>query len=188
MKTSSLFRLGGLAVLLSAILTGIGRLINLLSAQPYQETTLLIWRGILAGILMVLGLGALFARQSQQGEVLGFVGYIFIVITNIFFIGSDVVDLAVSAGVMSLEQIAQVPSYALSNSLLPWVWVTGLFAFGISVYRAQVFPKYAGALLVLLGLVQPFTGAFFMKAVYAVCYVAAWAWLGWSLLTSKAEA
>ena len=185
MKTTSLFQLGGLAVLLSAILTGIGSLVSFLSEQPYQPTTLIIWRGIFAGALMVLGLGALFARQSQRGGILGLIGYILVVCSNIFFIGSDVVDLGISSGVISVEQTTQVPSYALSISILPWIWVAGLLAFGISIYRAQVFPKYAGVLLVLVGLVQPFTGALFTNLVYAALYFAAWAWLGWSLLTDK---
>ena len=183
MKTTTLFQLGGIAVLLSAILTSIGNLVYFLSEQPYQPTTLVIWRGIFAGALMVLGLGALFARQSQQGGILGLVGYILVVCSNIFFVASDAISLGVSAGVISDEQTAQVPSYALSISIIPWIWVAGLIAFGISIYRSQVFPKYAGALLVLMGLIQPFTGAFFMQLIYAACYFVAWAWLGWRLLT-----
>ena len=186
MKTTSLFQLGGLAVLLSTILTGIGDLIYFLSGQPDVPTAQLLWRGIFAGALMVLGLGALFARQSQQGGLLGLVGYVLLVWANIFFIASDVVDLGVSAGVISNDQIAQVPAYALSSSIMSWIWVAGLIAFGISIYRAQVFPKYAGALLVLLGLIQPLTGPLaFTRPIYAVCYFVAWAWLGWILLTDK---
>jgi hypothetical protein len=65
---------------------------------------------------------------------------------------------------------------------MPWVWVAGLIAFGISIYRAQVFPKYAGVLLILVGLLQPLTGPLaFTRPIYAVCYFVAWAWLGWTL-------
>ena len=182
MITTSLFQLGGIAVLLSAILTGIGNLIYFLSGQPDQQTTLLIWRGIFAGVLMVLGLGALFARQARWGGILGLVGYGFLVCSNIFFVGSDAVDLGVSAGVISIEQIAQVPSYALSSSIMSWIWVAGLITFGISIYRAQVFPKYAGVLLILVGLLQPLTGPLvFTRPMYAACYFVAWAWLGWAL-------
>jgi hypothetical protein len=45
-----------------------------------------------------------------------------------------------------------------------------------------VFPKYAGALLVLLGLIQPLTGSLALtRPIYAICYFIAWAWLGWAL-------
>jgi hypothetical protein len=182
MKTTTLFQLGGLAVLLSAILTGIGRLIYFLSGQPDLPFTPDMWRGIFAGTLMVLGLGALFARQSQQGGILGFVGYIFVVSATLYFVASDAIGLGVAAGVISFQQIAQVPSYALADSILPWIWVAGLLAFGISIYRAQVFPKFAGVLLLLVAIVQPLTGALaFMRPIYAVCYFVAWAWLGWEL-------
>ena len=182
MKTRTLFQLGGIAFLLSAILTGLGNLIYFLSGQPDQPITLDLWRGIFAGVLMVLGLGALFARQSQRGGILGLVGYILLVCSTIFFIGSDAVDLGVAAGVISYEQIAQVSSYTLSSSIMPWIWVAGLLAFGISIYRAQVFPKYAGVLLLLVGLIQPLTGPLaFTRPIYAVGYFVTWAWLGWKL-------
>lgn len=186
MKTTSLFQLAGIAVLLSAILTGIGNLIYFLSGQPDQPITLDIWRGIFAGALFVLGFGALFARQSREGGIPGLAGYVLIMLAQMFFVGSDAVSLGVAAGAMSNEQIVHVPAYAMSSSIMQWVWVVGLITFGISIYRAQVFPKYAGALLVLLGLIQPLTGSLaFTRPIYAICYFVAWAWLGW-ILYSKA--
>ena len=185
MKTTTLFQLGGIAVLLSAILTGIGRLIYFLSGQPDLEPVPLIWRGIFAGALMVLGLGALFARQSQRGGILGLVGYVFLMLSTIYFVASDAVSLGLSTGVISNEQIAQVPSYALADSILPWIWIAGLIAFGVSIYRAQVFPKYAGVLLILVGLLQSLTGSLaFTRPIYAVCYFVAWVWLGWALYSN----
>jgi hypothetical protein len=187
MKRISLFQLGGIAVLLSAILTGVGRLIYFLSGQPELPITPDLWRGIVAGALMILGLGALFAWQSQRGGALGLVGYIFIVLANIYFVASDAIGLGVAAGVISYEQIMQVSSYTLADSIFPWVWVAGLLAFGISIYRAQVLPKYAGMLLLVLAIVQPLAGTLaFMRPIYAVCYFVAWAWLGWELY-SKAR-
>jgi hypothetical protein len=182
MRRTSLFQLGGIAVLLSAILTGLGTLFYLLSGQPDQVSAPFLWRGIFAGALMVLGLGALFARQSQPGGVPGLAGYVCLVLATIYFVASDAVGLGVSAGAITIEQIAQVPSYAMADSIFPWIWVAGLLAFGISIYRAQVFPRYAGMLLILLGLLQPLTGPLaFTRPIYAVCYFAAWAWLGWEL-------
>jgi hypothetical protein len=182
MKKTSFFQLGGISVLLSATLTGIGRLIYFLSGQPDLPFTPDLWRGIVAGALMVLGLGALFARQSQQGGLLGLIGYVFIMLANIYFVASDAIGLGVAAGMIFYEQIAQVPSYALADSILHWVWVAGLLAFGASIYRAQVFPKYAGLLLLLVGLLQPLTAPLaFTRPIYAVCYFVAWAWLGWDL-------
>lgn len=187
MKTTSLFQLAGIAILLSALLTGLGRLIYFLSGQPAEPITWDIWRGIFAGILFVLGFGALFARQLQRGGILGLVGYIFIMLAQIYFVGSDAVALGVAEGVVSQEQILQVQSYVLLDSMLPWVWVAGLIMFGVSIYRAQVFPNYAGVLLILLGLIQPLAGWLaFIRPIYALFYFTAWAWLGWDLY-SKAS-
>jgi hypothetical protein len=105
-----------------------------------------------------------------------------------YFAASDAISLGVLAGVMSNEEIARVPSYALSSPIMPWVWAAGLIVFGISIYRAQVFPKYAGTLLVLVGLLQPLTGPLaFTRPIYAACYFIALAWLGWILLMDKSE-
>jgi hypothetical protein len=182
MKTTSLFQLGGIVLILSTILTGIGRLIYFLFGQPDLPTTLDLWRGIFAGAFFVLGFGALSARQSQRGGILGLVGYVLIMFAQLYFVGSDAVSLGVAAGVISAEQIAQVPSYALLSSVMPWGWVAGLLAFGISIYRAQVFPKYAGVLLLLVGALEPLTGLLaFTRPIYAACYFVAWVWLGWEL-------
>jgi len=184
MKTTSLLRLGGIAVLVPAILYGINSLIHFLSGQ--EPTSLVFLIAIVADAFFVLGLGALFARQSQRGGILGLVGYVILVWARMYFAASDAVSLGVLAGVISNEEIAQVPVYALSSSIMPWVWAAGLIVFGISIYRAQVFPKYAGALLVFVGLLQPLTGPLaFTRLIYAACYFIVLAWLGWILLMDK---
>jgi hypothetical protein len=186
MKITSLFRLGGIAILLATILYGINSLIHFLSGQ--EPTSLVFINAIFADALFVLGLGALFARQAHRGGILGLVGYVILVLSRMYFAASDAVSLGVLAGVISNEEISQVPAYALSSSIMPWVWATGLLVFGISIYRAQVFPKYAGALLVLVGVLQPLTGPLAVtRPIYAICYLAALAWLGWILLMDKSR-
>jgi hypothetical protein len=186
MKTTSLFRLGGIAVLIPAVLYGIHSL-NSLSGQ--KPTSLGLLTAIFADGLFVLGLGALFARQAHRGGILGLVGYITLVWSRMYFAGSTAVSLGVLAEVMTNEEMARVPVYALSSSIMPWVWASGLIVFGISIYRAQVFPKYAGALLVLVGVLQPLTGPLaFTRPIYVACYLVALAWLGSTLLTDKSVA
>jgi hypothetical protein len=182
MKTTTLFQLGGIAVLLSALLSAIGNLMYFLSGQPDAPTTPGLWIAIFSDIPLVFGLGALFAWQAQRGGILGLLGYVFLVLALLYFVGSESVGLGVAAGVISNEQTAQVPAYSLSNSIFPWLWTAGLILFGISIYRAQVFPKNAGVLLVLLAFVQQLTGPLaFTRPIFAVIAVTAWAWLGWSL-------
>lgn len=182
MKTTTLYQLGGIALLLSAILSAIGNLIYFLSGQPDAPTTPGLWIAIFSDAFLLFGLGALFARQAQRGGVLGLVGYVLLVLASLYFVGSEAIGLGVAAGAISNEQIAQVPAYSLSDSIFPWFWTAGLILLGISIYRAQVFPKYAGALLVLLAFVQQLTGPLaFTRPIFAMIAVASWAWLGWSL-------
>lgn len=188
MKTTTLFQIGGITVLAAAILYAIGNLMYFLSGQPDAPTTPGLWIAFFGDVLLILGLGALFARQSQRGGILGLVGYILLVVANMFFIGSYAVSLGVAAGVFSDEQIAQVPAYGVSSSIMSWLWFAGLIAFGISIYRAQVFPKYAGVLLVLVALLGQLTGPVgFTAPLFAISSVVVWAWLGWKLYSGAAS-
>jgi hypothetical protein len=181
MKTTSLFQIGGIALLLAAILYIIGNLIYVLSGQSDAPTTVGLAIAFFGDIFMVLGLGALFARQSLQGGILGLIGFVLLVVAQAFFFGSYAVSLGVAAGVMSNEQIAQVPAYNLANPIMSVIWLIGRLALGISIYRAQVFPKYAGALLVLTVLLQVIPGGL----ILALSLDVTWAWLGWSLLRDQ---
>ena len=182
MRTTTLFQLGGIAVLLSAILAAIGNLMYFLSGQPDAPTTQGLWTAIFGDVFLVLGLGALFARQAQRGGVLGLAGYVLLMLASLYFVGSEAVSMGVAAGAISNEQTAQVSAYSLANSIFPWFWTAGLIVFGISIYRAQVFPKYAGVLLILTALIQQLAGPLaFTRPIFAVMAVASWAWLGWEL-------
>jgi hypothetical protein len=182
MKTTSLFQLGGIAVLISATLAAIVNLMYFLSGQPDAPTTPGLWTAIFSDVFLVFGLGALFARQAQPGGILGLVGYVLLVLALLYFVGSEAVGLGVAVGVISSEQIAQVPAYSFADSVFPWFWTTGLIVFGISIYQAQVFQRYAGMLLVLLAIVQQLTGPLaFTRPIFAVIAVTSWAWLGWEL-------
>jgi hypothetical protein len=182
MKRTTLFQLGGIAVLLSAILAAIGNLMYFLSGQPDAPTTPGLWIAIFGDAFLVFGLAALFARQAPRGGVSGLIGYVLLVLALLYFVGSEAIGLGIAAGAISNEQIAQVPAYALSDSIFPWCWTAGLIIFGIAIYRAQVFPRYAGALLVLTAFMQQLAGPLaFTRPIFAVIAVASWAWLGWAL-------
>lgn len=188
MKTSTLFQLGGIAVLADAVLYAIANLIYFLSGQPQAPTTTGLWINFAGDTLLLLGLGALFARQSHRGGILGLAGYVLMVVATMFFIGSYAVSLGVAEGAITNEQVAQVSAYNLSSSVMPWIWFAGLIAFGISIYRAEVFPKYAGVLLILVAILQQsiqFAG--FLIPVFAVLSPVVWAWLGWALLMGNRE-
>jgi hypothetical protein len=134
----------------------------------------------------VLGLGAVYARQARRAGVLGLAGYVLLVVATMFFIGNYAVTLGVVAGLFTTEQTAQVPSYALATAVMPWLWFAGLVVFGIATYRARVFPKYTGGLLIALAIVQQLAGMMSIAAVvFALLSFAGWGGLGWALLRGR---
>lgn len=186
MKPTSLFQLGGAAILGAAVLYAIGNLSDLLTGRPDGSTMVEVWTAIVGDTLLLLGLGALYARQSHRAGIVGLVGYVLLVVGIMYYMGNYAVTLGSFAGVISIEQIAQVPVYALANSIMPWLWFAGLVVFGGSIYRAGVLPKYAGAGLVLLAIAQQLTGVLpWVMPIMAVLSFVAIAWLGWALLTHK---
>jgi hypothetical protein len=186
MKTTTLFQLGGLATLLAAILYATSSLIYFVSGQPAGPTALGLWLNFFGDTLLLLGLGALFARQAQRGGVPALAGYVLMVLGTVFYIGNYAVALGIAAGAFTDAQIAQVPAYTRALAIMPWIWDAGLILFGISIYRAQVLPKYAGLLLVLIPFVQELGGVVgLFNPIFAILSAGTWAWLGLALLREK---
>jgi hypothetical protein len=184
MKSTTLFMLGGIALLLSTLLVAIQDLQYFVSGA--QLSTVALWVGILADALRVLGLVALFARQAQRGGMLGLIGYILLTWGVIAAVGFEAVQLGVAAGAVTNAQLAQVSSYDLGNTLLIAFLVAGEILFGVSIYLAGVYPKFAGALLALVGILHYLTGPVaFTRPIYALLSVVAYAWLGWLLITNR---
>ena len=183
MKPSSLFQLGGIAILSAAVLYAVGNLSYFLGGQPVGPTASGVWINFIGDTLLLLGLGALYARQAQRAGILGLAGYITTVVATMLFIGNYAVTMGVVAGAFTNEQIAQVSTYTVLLAIMPWLWMVGLILFGVATYRAQVLPKYAGALLAVTAVVQQLTGiAPFIQPIFAVLSFVAFAWLGWALL------
>lgn len=187
MNPRTLFQLGGLALVVSALMFGLTDILYFLSGEQPQ-TTFGLWVGIVGSGFRVLGVFALFARQSQRGGIPGLIGMILLVWGSMTAVGFQAVLLGVSAGAFSNQQLAQVQSYAFASTLLTGFLVLGEIVLGASIYLAQVFPKYAGALLVLVGVLHFLTGPLaFTRPIYAICSVAAYIWLGWILLRDTRE-
>lgn len=185
MKTRTLFQLGGIALILSAVLFGIGNLMFFLSGAQAQ-TTLGYWIGILGGAFQVLGLCALFARQATRGGILGLIGFVLLVWENMTAVGIEAVGLGVVAGVFTEQQLGHVPSYGMVSAILLPLLIAGEVLLGISIYRAQVFPKYAGALVVLVGVLHLLTFfVAFTAPIFAALTFVTYVWLGWMLFTGK---
>lgn len=186
MNKTTLFQLGGVAVLMAAGLYAIADIIYFVSGQPSAPTASGLWLAFAGDSILVLGLGALFARQAHRAGLLGLAGYVLMVLATMFFIGSYAVNLGVVAGAFTSEQVAQVSAFNLAVTIMSWMWFAGLILFGLSIYRAGVLPKNAGVLLIVVAIVQQLTGwVGFLAPVFTILSVVVWAWLGWALLREK---
>lgn len=181
MKTTTLFRLGAIAMLISVILVAIQDAQYFLGGQQSLDAVGL-WVGIFADVVRVLGVFALFAWQAQRGGVLGVIGLVLLVCGSLAAVGFEAVGFGTAAGVFTQQQLTQVPAYAIGTFLLTAFLVSGEIIFGISIYLAHQFPKYAGVLLALVGVLHYLTGPVALtRPVYAILSVAVYAWLGWAL-------
>lgn len=187
MRTKTLFQLGGIALILASVLFGITNLLYFLSGGQ-EQTTVGYWIAILGSAFQVLGLCALFARQAARGGVLGVIAFVMLVWENMTAVGVEAVRLGVVAGVFTEQQLAQVPSYAVVGEILLPLLIAGEALLGISIYRAGVFPKYAGALVVLLGVLHLLTFfVAFAAPIFAALTFVTYVWLGWMLMAIRKD-
>lgn len=119
--------------------------------------------GLVAALLVLLGLPALYSHQAKQAGRLGLTAFVLVfigmalVVSNAYF-GTfiqgglvDLIILAEGAGVTVQEPVAAGVGF-LSSMLL---YLLGWILFGVVSFRAKVFPRWAVAVL-LFGLALGF--------------------------------
>jgi len=187
--------LGGLAAVLVGVLLIIGDLLSLATesenmSEPattasYTFTWLLY---LLGGVLLLLGLVGLYARQSEAAGILGLVGFVAAVFGTVLVVGAIWAQLFV-APFLAIEAPRVLDTkptgmLALGFTLTFLVFLPlGWLLFGIAALRARVYPR-AAAILLIVGAV---IGALPIPLSEIVLDVAV-AWLGFILFTGRGEA
>jgi hypothetical protein len=196
MSTSILIRLGGLSVLLGGLLWGMQKIgwPLFLGGQdprtyPQPAATVLWVMGLVAALLVLIGLPALYARQAVQAGRLGLIAFVLVFIGmalvtgNAYFgtfIQSGLVDLIVlaeGAGVTVQEPAAAAAGFMIALLL----YLLGWIMFGLASLRARVLPRGAVSLVIagiVLGIVFMATGILWL-GVPAI--ELGFAWLGFAL-------
>ena len=170
MSTSNLIRLGGLATFLGGLLWGtqkIGWQLLIGNQDPFaypQPAASILWAiGLVAALLVLLGLPALYMRQANSAGRLGLIAFVLVftgmalVTGNAYFgtfIQSGLVDLIVlaeEAGVTVQEPAAAAAGFMIALLL----YLLGWILFGLASLRARVLPRGA-VLLVIAGIVLGF--------------------------------
>jgi hypothetical protein len=195
MSTSRLIRWGGVALFIGSVLWGLQKIgwqlfIGQLDPRAYpQPTATILWgMGLLAAVLVLLGLPALYARQAKQAGRTGLVAFAVVfsgmalVTANAYygvFLQAGLVDLilmAEEAGMTVQEPVAAAVGFVISLLL----YLLGFLFFGLISLRAGVLPRWALVLVMAgigLGLFGSATGGILALPVTEVGL----AWLGWAL-------
>jgi hypothetical protein len=155
MSSQALFRLSGLALLLSLPLQIAGhlmhppgeRVVDLLS--PLQQPAHLLAFG--AWVLVALGLPALCALQAQRAGVLGLVGYILTMLVaalHFYLLLYETYPVVLMARAEATRDLVATGGELAhgAGALAPIVPVLILahFVFGVAILRAGVLPRWTG--------------------------------------------
>ncbi len=159
---------------------------------------------IIMGILAVIGLTGVYAKQAHKTGVLGFIGYLlfsgfFAIATALYFIEAfmfPVLSRIAPEYVEGLQGLVTSQSthidlggFPIAYMVVGLAYLLGGVLFGVSIFRAGVLPKWAGLLLVggalitILNAVIPHP----LDRALALPVSLALMWLGWSLYRDTAK-
>jgi hypothetical protein len=139
---------------------------------------------LLAGLLLLVGLAGLYFRQSEDGGLLGVVGFLVAFYGTVMAVGAFWANAFVAPSLareeLRLLDAAHPTALAAGFTLSYGAVALGWLLFGASTLRTGLYPRQASALLmigaVLTWLPLPLSGVPFSAAV---------TWLGYALLTEK---
>lgn len=136
------------------------------------------------GVLILLGLVSIYARQSEEAGILGLVGFLAAFVTMALVVGVfwTFTFVAPSLAIEAPAFLDGEPAGPLGiGFMLTFMsFPAGLALFGIATFRARVFPRIAAVALTLGALVAfaPFAGV-------TILLDAAVIWLGYALYSER---
>ena len=168
MKYSTIQRLGGIAIILGSVLFTAwaicwttllpvherARDVSLMILHPHW-----IWIASLAFpgvVLMIFGYTAVYSRLYNKTGILGFIGYVFIILAYIFqaakitweiFLYPIIVSYAPALALFRDKILLEHPQFILFRWLASLTIFIGVILFCITLIRSREFPKSAGILI-----------------------------------------
>jgi hypothetical protein len=197
---SKLMRLSGLFLVLAGLLAAISWIFHPLTPDQHsmQSTRWLIVHG-LAGIgvlLSVPGLVGLYVRLSDEGGVLGLIGFILAAIGTALFAGAilfiEVGTLPFIATLGNAEELLESapPTFIAIFAATFITFAVGFILLGLVTLRSTILPRWAG-LLLLIGaplFVFPVPPApVIVNTIGAVLFGLGYVWLGYALWTDTSS-
>ena len=179
-RTCGILLIGGAALLAISIF--------IISSRPVMNRSFSLTESLLpflAGLLLIISLPAMYSAQSAASGLPGLIGYASLQAGMLFLV-------AIAAPRLLFPSFNQPLGESVTAFLLGIAFVIGLFATGIGVLQAGVFPRASGFLILAatVGFFFTFFIAEFLPAVagqvgsviFAVLLGLAFAWIGLSLM------
>lgn len=209
MSSTTLYRLSGISLLVGSLLGVIWSILNAVLYPGHQETAqqilsfpwMLVASLYLAGyLLLALGLPGMYRRQAARTGGWGVVGFVLIL-----------VSVLMGGVLLGLIQIATMPHQAQSDPgavsqpppaaafvlfvTIPVLLVAvGAILLGIASLRARVFPRGAGVLLLVSGIIALVSLAVpsaiietILEALWNGVFFLAFGWFGSALVAQGKE-
>jgi hypothetical protein len=205
--TSNLIRWAGPFALLAGLcygLVGIFHPPNVLESVATPAWTIVHLLACAMCFFGLIGLTGLYARQAEKSGWLGLAGYVMLSLWFVIVMGFSFVEAfilpslatALPAFVTGWMGIFNGPAGGIDMGVLPTLWtlasplyLLGGLLFGIATFRANVLPRWAGALLAAGTVLAPLA-AFLpldLQPKIAVPAGLALMWLGYALWSERRE-
>jgi hypothetical protein len=182
MKAQTLYRLGALAMIASAIGLAAGNLSYFLGGDAAVWTAPRAWLQLVTWALLVFSSFALYAALGERSGVLGFAGFVLLVLAMVVEAAQTGQAIAVASGTLAQGQTEQGLSYIAFHVFARYASIVGLILLGYTTARSGFFPGWTGALLLLVGVTNLFTGLGpLVQYLFAAVSSLAWISLGWAL-------
>jgi hypothetical protein len=104
-------------------------------------------------------------------------------IAMIFMIVSNAGEMLIITDILSPIQVSQMDqnsSIVALGLIETWGFSLGAIIFGYGIFRAGIFPRWAGILLLLVGVTHIFWDIATVFYLYAALLSVSWGWLGWA--------
>jgi hypothetical protein len=178
---------------------------DVLSSVTTPQWSIVHYLGVAMGLLGLLGITGLYARQVEEAGWLGLAGYLLFTLFWGITLAFQFVEALISPVVATVAPelveslLGMVGGHAgeIDLGALPAVWtLTGLLymlsglLFGIATFRAGILPRWAAGLLVI-GVILPLLGASLVPhpfdRIFAVPVGISLVWLGYALWSEPRE-
>lgn len=196
-----LIRLAGLSALVAGVcyvLVGIFHPANIPASVVTTRWEIVHVIACAMSFFGLLGLAGLYARQAVKTGWMGFVGYLllslwFVLIMGFSFVEAFILPHVANQGrgfVQAWMGMFNGPAGTFDLGVLPTIWtltgplyILGGLLFGIATFRADILPRYAGALLALSTVLAPVAALLpnASQPKIAIPMGIALAWLGYAL-------